>query len=59
MTINAPLSIAPIGRDTLLEEALEYGVLCPACRALMVPATTTLSWWDCINPLCISGEQPG
>lgn len=45
--------------DKLLAEAREHGVTCPACRALMVPATTTLSWWDCINPYCTSSAQPG
>ena len=44
--------------DRLLLEAREFGVSCPGCGALMVPATTTLSWWDCINPYCVSGKQP-
>lgn len=44
---------------TPYEDALEYMVRCPACGALMSPATTTLSWWDCINPNCLSDKQPG
>lgn len=39
-------------------EALYHQVRCPGCGALMSPATTTLSWWDCINSHCESDEQP-
>lgn len=58
MNADTQFSAAVRAVDRLLDEARSYGVACPACGALMVPATTTLTWWDCINPYCESGEQP-
>lgn len=51
---NRPFRKVP---DSVYEEALEHMVR-HHCGALMVPATTTLSWWDCINPYCESDAQP-